>query len=127
MSLFHVRYKSNLPTYTEEQLAFPGVKIDSLAVNKLVTFFDYSEYIISDSIHLHGFNNTPIVHVRKNRLNHLPFIYHIAVNSEKTTNAWISVFLGPKYNAQGHEIDIMENWMNFLEMDKWVVDRKYFI
>ena len=127
--MFYLRYKTNLPMYTHEQLVFPGVKVESVAVDKMMTYFDYFDSMISNavSVHSHKEAQSLFIKARQQRLNHKPYTYHITVNSDKTSKAWMHVFLGPKYDVHGHEIDMVDNWMNFFEMDKWVVDRKYFI
>lgn len=121
------RYKQHLPKYTHEDLVFPGVKVESVTVDKLVTFFDHFDSLISNavSVRSHKEAQTMLIKARQHRLNHKPFTYHITVNSDKNVKAIIRVFLGPKYNVYGHEVDIIENYMNFIEMDEWIVDRKY--
>lgn len=123
------RYKNNLPSYTHEELAYPGVTVESVTVDKLMTFFDTFESLISNavSVRSHKEAQSTLIKARQYRLNHKPFTYHITVNSEKTNKAVVRVFLGPKYNSQGHEMDISENYMNFVEMDQWIVDREYHI
>lgn len=114
-----------MPFYTHEELAFPGVTVESVTVDKLMTFFDHFESLISNavSVRSHKEAQSMLIKARQYRLNHKPFTYHITVNSDKTNKAVVRVFLGPKYNSHGHEIDISENHMNFVEMDQWVVDR----
>lgn len=116
-----------MPTYTHEELVFPGVKIESVAVDKLVTYFDNFESMINNAVAVksHKEAQSIVIKARQQRLNHKPFTYHLTVNSDKATKAWIHIYLGPKYDVHGHEIEMIDNWMNFFEMDYWVADRKY--
>lgn len=122
---FSRRYKEHLPSYTHEELVFPGVTIESVTVDKLLTFFDHFESMINNavSVRSHKEAQSMLIKARQYRLNHKPFTYYITVNSNKNVKAVIRVFLGPKHNVYGHELDISENYMNFLEMDQWNVDR----
>ncbi|XP_012286306.1 hexamerin [Orussus abietinus] len=123
---YFMRYKAHLPAYTHDELAFPGVKVESVAVDKLMTFFDYFESMISNAVGVHNYKDAQntIIKARQYRLNHKPFTYHITVNSDKNTKATVRVFLGPKYDLHHYEHDISENYMNFMEVDKWVVELK---
>ncbi|XP_070152704.1 hexamerin 70b [Polyergus mexicanus] len=117
------RYKQHLPKYTHEELVFPGVTIESVTVDKLTTFFDHFESLISNavSVRSHKEAQSMLIKARQYRLNHKPFTYHITVNSGMPVKAIFRVFLGPKNDVYGHEIDMSEN---FMEMDQWVVDLK---
>ena len=111
--------------YTNYQLDFPGVKIESVVVDELVTYFETFESMISNAVAVHSHKEAQnlFIKARQQRLNHKPYSYHITVNSDKTTKGWIRVFLGPKYDVHGHEINIIDNWKNFFELDKWAVER----
>ncbi|KAL6267211.1 hypothetical protein P5V15_000288 [Pogonomyrmex californicus] len=121
-----MRYKEHLPSYTHDELVFPGVTIESVTVDKLLTFFDHFESLVNNavSVHSHKEAQSMLIKARQYRLNHKPFTYHITVNSDKNVKAVVRVFLGPKYDVYGHELDISENYMNFIEMDQWTVDLK---
>ncbi|KAK2586861.1 hypothetical protein KPH14_009799 [Odynerus spinipes] len=121
-----IRYKENMPYYTHEEISFPGVKIESVAVDKLMTFFDHFETLLNNAISIrsHKEAQSMLIKARQHRLNHKPFTYHITVNSDKATKCMVRVFLGPKFDVHGHELDISENYMNFLELDQWIVDLK---
>ncbi|XP_072756204.1 hexamerin 70b [Anoplolepis gracilipes] len=121
---YYMRYKQHLPKYTHEELVFPGVTIESVTVDKLLTFFDHFESLISNvvSVRSHKEAQSMLIKARQYRLNHKPFTYHITVNSDKNVKAIIRIFIAPKYDVHGHELDMTENYMNFLELDQWVVD-----
>lgn len=58
------------------------------------------------------------------RLNHVPFNVHMKVNSNKDQKAVMMMFVGPKYDSYGNELNIKENRNNFWELDRWLVDLK---
>lgn len=126
IATYWMRYKEHMPSYTHEELVFPGVTIESVTVDKLLTFFDHFESLVNNavSVRSHKEAQSMLIKARQYRLNHKPFTYHITVNSNKNVKAVVRVFLGPKYDVHGHELDISENYMNFMEMDKWTVDLK---
>ncbi|XP_011142759.2 hexamerin [Harpegnathos saltator] len=121
-----MRYKEHLPCYTHNDLVFPGVKIESVTVDKLTTFFDHFDSLVNNALSIPSQEkaHSMLIKARQYRLNHKPFTYHITVNSDKNTKASVRIFLGPKYDVHGHELDISENYMNFLEMDQFIVDLK---
>ncbi|XP_043262248.1 uncharacterized protein LOC122403032 [Colletes gigas] len=123
---YYLRYKENIPKYTKEDLLFSGVEIQSVTVDKLVTYFDHFDSMLNNgvSIHNHKEAMNTLIMARQHRLNHKPFTYHIAVNSDKSTKAMVRIFLGPKHDVYGHELDLTKNYMTFLEMDQFVVDLK---
>ncbi|KAI4501525.1 hypothetical protein M0802_003402 [Mischocyttarus mexicanus] len=124
---YYLNYKKNMPCYTHEELAFSGVKIESVAVDKLMTFFDQYESLLSNvaSVKNHKEAQSMLIKARQYRLNHKPFTYHITVvNSDTKVKGVVRIFLGPKYDVHGTELDISENYMNFIQLDQWVVDLK---
>lgn len=114
-----------MPRYTHEELVFPGVTIESVTVDKLLTFFDHFDSLVNNAVAVrsHKEAQSMLIKARQYRLNHKPFTYHITVNSDKNVKAILRVFLGPKYDVYGQELDMSENHMNFIELDQWNVDR----
>lgn len=118
--LLFQKYKSLLPMYTYNELAFPGVKIESVLFDKLITYMDYFDSDISNALRVtpkEYETGTPTVRVRQQRLNHKPYSYKIQVNSEQAGDAVVLVYLGPKYDEYGRTININENRINFVELD----------
>ncbi|GLV39511.1 Larval serum protein 1 alpha [Carabus blaptoides fortunei] len=127
ITYYFLKYKSHLPHYTYKQLNYPGVTIDSVNVDKLVTFFDKFEFDITNALYVNEeeyVKDDFQVWARQYRLNYKPFTYKINVNSDKNTDVVFRVFLGPKYDEQGHEIPLNENRINFVEFDKFVYTLK---
>lgn len=121
------RYKENLPRYTTEELSFPGVTIQSVTVDKLTTYFDHFESMLNNgvSVRSHKEARNTLIKARQYRLNHKPFTYHITVNSDRDTKSIVRIFLGPNQDEFGHEVDLTTNYMNFMQMDEFLVDRTY--
>ncbi|XP_053610745.1 basic juvenile hormone-suppressible protein 2 [Plodia interpunctella] len=123
--LFVQLFKLRLPSYTKEELYFPGVKVDNVVVDKLVTYFD--DYLM-DMTNAVTLNEDEIkkttsdmkILVRKRRLNHNPFKITLDVVSDKTVDAVVRIFLGPKEDDLGRLIDLNNNRLNFVELDSFL-------
>ncbi|VVC92082.1 unnamed protein product [Leptidea sinapis] len=118
-------FKMRLPSYTREELYFPGVKIDNVVVDKLVTFFDYHLMDITNAVTLNDEElkkGTPDMKflVRKRRMNHQPFKMTIDIMSDKTVDCVVRVFLGPKEDHMGRLLDLNLNRVNFVELDTFL-------
>lgn len=101
------------------------MSVESVTVDKLMTFFDTFDSLLSNALSVRNQKEawSMLIKARQYRLNHKPFTFHITVNSDKNVTAVIRIFIGPKYDVHGHELDMTENYMNFLEVDQWVVER----
>lgn len=119
---YFFQYKEHLPTYTLNELTFPGIKIETVHVDKLITYFDNFDWDMTNALYMTEeelTKDTLEVRARQWRLNHKPFTYKITAQSDKQTEAMVKVFLGPKYDEHGHEIPLKRNWMNFVELDEF--------
>nr|QNJ45048.1 hexamerin [Antheraea pernyi] len=118
-------FKKRLPCYTKEELYFPGVNIDSVLVDKLVTYFedylmDMTNAVTLNEEELKKASSSMTFLVRKRRLNHEPFKVSLVVLSDKTVDCVVRLFLGPKEDEFGRLIDINVNRLNFVEIDSFV-------
>lgn len=118
-------FKRRLPCYTREELLFPGVKIDNVMVDKLITYFDDYFMDMTNALTMTDdeFKKTKsdmVFMVRKRRLNHQPFKITFDVLSDKTVDSVVRIFLGPKEDQLGRYIDINKNRMNFVELDSFI-------
>lgn len=114
-----------LPSYTHEDLYFPGVKIDNVVVDKLVTYFDdylmdMTNAITYNDEELKKSTSDMVFFVRKRRLNHQPFKVTLDIMSDKTVDSVVRLFLGPKEDHLGNLIDINKNRLNFVELDSFI-------
>lgn len=100
--------------YTREQLMFPGVSIEKIEMDRLITYFDEFYSDISQAVYysedeLKKPENNFFVRAKQYRLNHKPFTYKIHVKSDKDTQAVVKIFVGPKYDEYGRYINISQN------------------
>lgn len=122
MLMHFYRYLNNIPRYTTKELLMPGVKVQDIKVSPLMTYFEDYYVDISNAVYNkevdRSMERIP-VRVRQPRLNNKPFTFTIDINSDKSYDALIKVFLGPKYDHMGNRLDINENYLNFVEIDKF--------
>lgn len=112
--------------YTKEQIIYPGLKFESVVVDKLVTYFDEFDTTISNGLPIANQKeaDTFLIKVRQQRLNHKSFTVHFGINSDKAQKVAIQLFLGPKYDGQGNVWDFSEAYKYFYEIDYWITDCK---
>lgn len=118
-------FKRKLPCYTKQDLMFPGVKIDNMAVDKLVTYFDdymmdMTNAVVMTDAEMKKMTMDMKFFVRKRRLNHEPFKVTMDIMSDKAADCVVRMFLGPKMDHLGRLIDINKNRMNFVEIDSFL-------
>lgn len=122
---YFIQYKQYLQPYSQDDLHFVGVKINDVQVDKLVTYFDYFDFNVTNSMtfsakELEKYKHSYII--RQPRLNHEPFSVSIDLKSDVASEAVFKIFIGPKYNNHGHPVNIEEDWMKFYELD-WFVQK----
>ncbi|XP_032519351.2 basic juvenile hormone-suppressible protein 2-like [Danaus plexippus] len=125
LSYSFMLFKLRLPSYTREDLLFNGVKINNVVVDKLVTYFDDYLMDMTNAVILNKDEMKKTVSdmkflVRKRRLNHQPFKVVLDIESEKTVDAVVRIFLGPKEDHLGRLLDINRNRVNFVELDSFL-------
>lgn len=140
---YYRKYTENLPSYERSKIAFDGVVVDAVKLDKLVTYFDYFDADITNAVDIEGVeqelrqnkvvNYGRISHnssekfairARQQRLTHTPFTYKLDVQSDREQKAIVKVYMGPKYNEFGREFTLEENRENFYVLDHVVVDLK---
>lgn len=52
MVAYMQKYKMRLPAYTYDELAFPGVKIDEVEIDKLITYIDIVDTDITNAVYM---------------------------------------------------------------------------
>nr|CAR85697.1 hemocyanin subunit type 1 precursor [Cryptotermes secundus] len=113
-------HKDMLPPYAREELEFPGVAIQDVTVDDLVTYFEDFDIdllnALDDTLELKDVE----IKARVRRLNHRPFTFSITVNSNQEQMAAVRIFLGPKFDWFGQEIPINEKRLYVIELDKFV-------
>lgn len=122
----------NLPGYKRDELSFDGIRIDYVHLDNLVTYFNTFESSLNHprvlSLEENSRHQSPtaplIVKARQLRLDHKAFVLQIGVSSEKTVKAIVRVFLGPRYDVHGNELELDESLQEFYELDRWIADCK---
>lgn len=137
---FYSKYMNQMKSYSVGEIGFEGVKIDSVEVDKLITYFNYFDADISNAVdvetylpeHISELRNFGrishyngddfVIKARQLRLNHVPFKVTINVVSTVAAPSVVRVYLGPKYDEYGHMIDINDNRYNFVFLDMFKYD-----
>lgn len=117
-----------MPHYTQDELILPGVKFESVNIDKLETYFDNCDTFINNALSVESFKEGMKLRVKTRRycLNYKPFTYHFNINSDKETKAMLKIFLGPALDDM-KEKDLSylhEYYKYFIEMDKFNVTCK---
>ncbi|XP_077293805.1 hexamerin 70b-like [Arctopsyche grandis] len=126
---FFNQYKKLLTPYTKEELNCPGVKIENVEIEKLVTYFDHFNSEITNAGWLNkeeakNQEDHMKIMVRQTRLNHQPFTVTINTVSEKVTKVVVRMYLGPKYDGKGNLINLNRNRLNYFELDQFLYNLK---
>ncbi|CAH0683394.1 unnamed protein product [Spodoptera exigua] len=117
-----VLFKKMLPKYTREDFDFPGVKIDRFTTDKLVTFMDEYDLDITNALYLDDTEMKKkrpdmLMVARMRRLNHHPFKVTVDVTSDKTVDAVVRIFIGPKYDCLGRLMSVNDKRLDMVEID----------
>lgn len=117
-----VLFKKMLPKYTREDFDFPGVKIDRFTTDKLVTFMDEYDMDITNALYLDDTEMKKkrpdmLMVARMRRLNHHPFKVTVDVTSDKTVDAVVRIFIGPKYDCMGRLMSVNDKRLDMVEID----------
>ncbi|KAK7867774.1 hypothetical protein R5R35_001194 [Gryllus longicercus] len=117
-------YKSLLKTYTREELTFPGVKIEAVDVDKLVTYVDDFVFDLNSAVEVPNVEVAKKldIRVRQPRLNHKPFSVRVSVDSDKAARVAVRFYLGPKYNYLGRPLSVEERRQYLVEIDRFPFD-----
>uniref|UniRef100_A0A2A4JMW0 Methionine-rich storage protein n=1 Tax=Heliothis virescens TaxID=7102 RepID=A0A2A4JMW0_HELVI len=120
-----VMFKNMLPKYTREDFDFPGVKVDRLTTDKLVTFMDeydmdITNAVLLDDAEMKKKHSDMVVVTRMRRLNHHPFKVTVDVTSDKTVDAVVRIFIGPKYDCLGRLMSVNDKRLDMVEIDSFM-------
>ena len=120
-------YKKTLPVYTKETLQFPGVTVEKVEVDKLMTYFENFDVDVTNAVVVGKVEDDKLLKivVRQPRLNHKDFTYRVTVNSNQDTTALVHVFLAPKYDVTGtRELGLAEKKQFMVQIDRFLYDLK---
>jgi len=118
-----------MPYHAQNELIFPGVKFESVNIDKLLTYFDNCDTFINNAVSVESFKEGAKLRVkaRHHCLNYKPFTYRFNINSDKDTKAVLKIFLGPAFDdvRTNRDLSYLRDYHNyFVEMDKFIVTRK---
>lgn len=140
MFAFFYKFSDHLTPYTYKEIGYDGVRVESVDVDKLITYFDFFDADISNAVdvehytpeHMSEFRRFGrishyngedfVIKARQMRLNHVPFKVNINVASTVAAPSVVRIYLGPKYDAAGRVISLNENRFNFVLLDKFKYD-----
>lgn len=138
--MFYYKFYENLEPYSCKEILLDGVKIESVEVDKLITYFEYYDADISNAVDIeypieehmsdlrrfgrvsHYNGEDYVIKARQLRLNHVPFKVIINAMSEAASPSVVRIFLGPKYDESGHLLTLNENRHNFVLLDLFKYD-----
>lgn len=85
-----------VPTYTRDELYFPGVEILNIEIKKMMTVFDNFQFDVTDALKSAVNNNLFQVKISQFRLNHKPFVIKLNISSLVSQKGLVKLYLGPK-------------------------------
>nr|CAD7592475.1 unnamed protein product [Timema genevievae] len=102
-------------------LAFPGIKVQGVEVDPLITYFDDFEINLDNVVSVNDPKDGEHVdfRVKQGRLNHKPFNYKVSVESDKEIDVLVKVFMSPKYDSYGREFDLDTKIFYTVELDRF--------
>lgn len=113
--------------YSQSELLVPGVKFNSVDVDKLTTYFDTCESLINNAIAVESFSRGKSLRLKARRLclNYKPFSYKFNINSDKEMKVMLKIFIGPDFHDVEHDyIYLQKYYHQFVEMDRLIVNRE---
>ncbi|KAL7740250.1 hypothetical protein ACLKA6_014513 [Drosophila palustris] len=112
--------------YTKKDLTYEGFQIKDVSVSKLVTYFDFVDFDVTNLLNdkmtfVDGkFVWDKALLARQARLNHKPFNFEFDIVSDKVQKGVVRIFLGPKFDEYGRTIPLKYNAQNFVQIDSFV-------
>ncbi|XP_071532773.1 pseudohemocyanin-2-like [Panulirus ornatus] len=116
------KHKDSLPPYTKEELIFPGIAINSVAIDgPLETYLEDYEHSLLNTIDDKTVVDIVDIGTYRPRLRHKDFSYNIDIlnNNDAEVMATIRIFAWPLHDANGVEIPHAEGCWRAIELDKF--------
>ena len=85
-----------LPSYTRDQLYFPGVEVQNIEIKKMMTSFENFEFDVTNALKTENEDTKFQVKISQSRLSSKPFAFKISVSSFVAQKALVRVYIGPK-------------------------------
>ncbi|KRT78718.1 hypothetical protein AMK59_6996 [Oryctes borbonicus] len=119
---FYDDYYKHVEPYTEKELGYTGVNIQSIHADEIVTRLEYFNSDLSQ-YYSTGVRSVNIL-IRQKRLISLPWMYNISVTCGEDKGALVKVFIGPKCDRYGQVLDLKENTDKFYVIDHFLHNLK---
>ncbi|XP_049855135.1 allergen Cr-PI-like [Schistocerca gregaria] len=102
-------------------LMLPGVTVESLTVDKLVTYFEDYDFELNNAVPVASQEEAARLNVvaRQQRLTHVPFNYHVKVTSDREMDVFVRFFIGPVYDAYGKKLSMDERRHKMVYIDSF--------
>lgn len=131
VDLIFLRYKNKMNPYTDLQLGFSGVSIQSIGTqvtrgnqnvqNTLLTFWQKSQVDLGAGL---DFGPEGNIFAEFTHLQHAPFIYRIITNNVGgRRQGTCRIFIAPHFDDNGAEMNFRDQRLLMIEMDRFVVTR----
>ncbi|XP_045774466.1 arylphorin subunit alpha-like [Maniola jurtina] len=109
-----------LPSYSRNELYFPGVDVQNIEIKKMMTTFDNFKFDVNSALKTEGEESKFEVKICQPRLNHKPFSFKISVSSLVAQKALVKIYLGPKVMPG----ELVESKNLFMLLDSFEVNLK---
>ncbi|KAL3274341.1 hypothetical protein HHI36_015739 [Cryptolaemus montrouzieri] len=119
------QYKQNLPAYQRKHLQHHDLEVNNVEVEPLVTYYDHFYADITNGLHVtpqEYEHDSFKVRVHQYRLNHKNFNYKVHVKSQKEKKVVVKVFMGPKYDEHGRQLELSQIHNSVFEMDHFLYE-----
>lgn len=113
----------NLPSYSRNELYFPGVEVLNVETKKMMTTFDRFQFDVTDSLKTSTANTTFQVKIAQPRLNHKPFVMKFNISSLVTKKGLVKIFIGPR--MMPGELAMKKHLFVLLDMFEVTLKRGY--
>ena len=112
--------------YRREELEMRGIKIESMNMDKLMTYFEQYDALINNAVTVENMKDGRSFNIkaRQYRLNYRPFTYRININSDKETKMSCRIFLGPAGRTDEEYNFLFKNYNNFFQLDRFTIHCK---
>lgn len=128
LNLMWWNFKENLVPYGTTEISFAPIRILTIEVDALSTYFCPFEADITNAVDVAPLvtgvgriaqheGRSFVIKARQWRLHHTPFKINVCVSSLQDMPAVVRIFLGPKFDNEGRTISINENRRNFVLLD----------
>lgn len=135
------RYKATLPEYSDNQLGYSDITVNSAFVkimrnendekkttpNLLLTYWKVSKLSLGTNLDLKEGDDGSNTSLSFKHLQHAPYVYKIKVtnSSAELRKGTCRIFIAPKIDEKGIVLSFEQQRLMMIEMDKFTVNCKY--